>query len=151
MKLMNIRYVFSREIKDFIDIERASFDMMLISLSYLCSKALDPELSNADLEMNLISGKYRVLGYFASHWLALTLPYVREKTWWISHRFSNLLTRVAMSARNYEFEDNIESPDISLKNVKLERLSPEGYELLCTAFRFQLDERLADWNLSNST
>jgi hypothetical protein len=151
MKLINTRYVFSKEIKGFIDIKGANMDMILKSLSYLCSKTLDPEVSNADLEMNLMSGKYRMLEYFASHWLTLTLPYVREETHRISCRFSNLLTHVALSARNYEFEDNVESPGISLKNKELERWSPEGFELLCAAFRFQLDKRLAEWNLSNST
>jgi hypothetical protein len=149
MRLMSIRYIFSREIEGFIEMERANLDMALTSLSYLCSRALDPELSNADLEMNLISGRYRLLGYFALHWPALTLPCARN-TCWIHPRFSDLLTRVALDAMNYEFESDIDSPENSFQNGDLQRISPEGYKMLCAVFRFHLDDRSADWNLSNS-
>jgi hypothetical protein len=149
MRLMSIRYIFSKDIEGSIEKERANLDMAITSLSYLCSTALDPELSDAELEMNLISGRYRLLGYFASHWPALTHYYTREARQ-ISPRFSDLLTRVAIDARNDEFEDGIDSPENSFQNEDLQRISPEGHEMLCAVFRFHLDEKSADWNLSNS-
>jgi hypothetical protein len=149
MRLMSIRYIFSKEIEGFITKEEANLDMARTSLSYLGSKALDPELSNADLEMNLLSGRYRLLGCFASHWPALTLSYTQGK-YWSKYRIYNLLTRVTLDARNYEFECDMDSSESSFQNEELQRESSEGYEMLCGAFRFHLDTRSADWNLSNS-
>jgi hypothetical protein len=146
---MSTRFFFSIDIKDFIETEEANLDMAKTSLSYLCSRALDPELSSADLEMNLISGRYRLLGYFAFHWSALTLPIIRQIGYNFNFRFSNLLTQVAVDAKNYEFDDDIGSLDSPFKNEELERISPEGYEMLCSVFKFHLDERSADWNLDN--
>jgi hypothetical protein len=149
MRLMSIRYIFSKEIEGHIDTKQANFDMAITSLSYLCSRALDPELSNSDLEINLVSGRYRLLGYFAFNFPAIALPCVRE-TYWFRPKFSDLLTRVALDARNYEFESEIKFPESSFQNEDLQRISPEGYEMLCAVFQFHLDERSSDWNLSNS-
>lgn len=142
---MSTRFFFSIDIKDFIETEEANLDMAITSLFYLCSRALDPELSSADLEMNLVSGRYRLLGYFAFHWSALTLPVLRQ----VNFRFSDLLTRVALDAKNYEFDGDIGSLDSPFKSEILQRSSPEGYEMLCSVFKFHLDERSADWNLGN--
>lgn len=149
MWLMSLRYIFSLEIGNFITTKSANYDLAITSLSYLCSRALDPELSDSDLEMNLISGRYRLLGYFAFHWPAMTLPYARE-TDYIIPEFSELLTRLALDARNYEFEGDTDSPENSFQNEDLQRISSEGYEMLCAGFQFHLNERSADWNLGNS-
>jgi len=130
-----------------METEEANLDMAITSLSYICSRALDPELSSADLEMNLISGRYRLLGYFAFHWSALTLPIIRQIGINFGYRFSNLLTRVALDAKNYEFDGDIDSLYSPFKNDELQRMSPESYEMLCSVFKFHLDERSADWNL----
>jgi hypothetical protein len=151
MRLTSIRYIFDAKIEGYIDAERANLDMAITSLSYLCSRSLDPELCNSDLEINLISGRYRLLGYFASHWPAITLPYARKTRWGrIDPRFSDLLTQVAIYVRNYVFKSDNNSPENAFENESLQRKSPEGYEILCAVFQFRLDERSADWNLSNS-
>jgi hypothetical protein len=56
---------------------------------------------------------------------------------------------VALDAKNYEFDGDIDSLDNPFKNDDLQRRSPEGYEMLCAVFKFHLDERSADWNLGN--
>jgi hypothetical protein len=146
---MSTRFFFSKDIKDFIETEEANLDMAITSLSYLCSRALDPELSSADLEMNLMSGRYRLLGYFAFHWSAFTLPIIRQIGYRTDFRFSDLLTRLALDAKNYEFDGDIDPLDSSFKNEELQRRSPEGCEMLWSVLKFHLDERSADWNLGN--
>jgi hypothetical protein len=146
---MSIRYISSEEIKGSITSKEAKFDMALATLSYIRSSALDPELDNDQLEKNLTFGRYRLLEYFAFHWPGLTLAYAK-KAYWIPHKFIKLLTRVAHDARNYEYEGDMDSLENIIQNKELQESSPEGYEILCAALQFHLDEKSADWNLGNS-
>lgn len=151
MKLICIRYVFSDEIQGFISSSEAKLDMALATLSYLGSPILNAEISDDELKNNLLSGKYRLLEYFASHWLKIVLPLARKSSDY-PPSFSKALTQAAEGGRSHKFQGGkLGSTAAFFQNTVLQRNSPDAYAMLRSALSFHRNENILDWSLKTGS
>jgi hypothetical protein len=149
VKLTRRRYAFSKEMTGSIGIAQANRDMALTSLSYLCSETLYPELSDAELEKYLLSGRYRLLGYVTFHWTGLSSRYLRNSSK-IDSRFAEMLDKVAQHSMNDQFEAGMDSQDTIGNNRNLQKLSSIARFVLGSACRFHDQGEFANWQWSTS-
>src|SRR5207248_11256396 len=53
---------------NFVSFMQANLDLATTCLTYLCSDLFDPDLSDEDLEENILSGGYRLHSLAATQW-----------------------------------------------------------------------------------
>ncbi|RSL95801.1 hypothetical protein CEP52_011839 [Fusarium oligoseptatum] len=141
-------YIFSSDIRQYIDKASSAHDLALTFLSYLGSSIMDVDLDEEDIRENILAGKYRLFEYAASFWSTLIYE-TNDQERRSGHR-RELLDRLMQRGRNYRFKGVTEHPEPLLKNPYLQRKSPEALAMICEALQFRLDDRRYDWNWSNS-
>ncbi|RSL44831.1 hypothetical protein CEP53_011049 [Fusarium sp. AF-6] len=141
-------YIFSSDIRQYIDKASSAHDLALTFLSYLGSSIMDVDLDGEDIQENILAGKYRLFEYAASFWSTLIYE-TNDQERRSGHR-RELLDRLTQRGRNYRFKGVTEHPEPLLKNSYLQRKSPEALAMVCEALQFRLDDRRHDWNWSNS-
>ncbi|KAF5986262.1 hypothetical protein FBULB1_2484 [Fusarium bulbicola] len=64
----HFRYLLRHQKNKLLDDGEALLEISTTCLAYLCSECLDPDLSDDDIERNVISGAYRLLNFAQSQW-----------------------------------------------------------------------------------
>lgn len=142
------RYIFSRQVSDFIDKADANRSLTKCLLGYLCSGIFDPELSDTQLCQNILAGKYRLQWFAMSQWITLTRRCVEMSKGLSAYpHLLVLLTRLTFELRNDRFTGDVDPQDRVLRHI--DPSLPEISETVCGVMKFREDEEQDDWNYQN--
>ncbi|KAI5867325.1 NACHT domain protein [Durotheca rogersii] len=136
-------YLFSSKISGFIDINRATLDLALRCITYLCQAHHDPALTDDQVYQNIRTGAY-VLDWFATRmWPQLTRKYLRDTLTQQEAPRSELISHLERlhykRLQNETLEDKDDDDDIDsllpgLGDIK--QTHPEIYGLVGQTIRF---------------
>ncbi|KAH7148334.1 hypothetical protein EDB81DRAFT_792040 [Dactylonectria macrodidyma] len=141
-------YIFSSEIRNYIDKAFAAQELTLTFLAYLSSSIMDVDLDDEDIQENILAGKYRLFEYATFFWPTLIHQTNDEER--RSGHLGKLLDRLMQRGGNYRFKSATEHSKPLFKNSFLQNTSPEAFAMVCETFQFRLDDKRFDWNWSNS-
>jgi hypothetical protein len=146
-------YVFSSQITDFIDKAEANYSLAKSSLTYLCSSIFNPDVSNEEIEDNILSGRYRLCWFVMSQWIALTKRCLDQSKDLSDYPdLQALLIRLALELKNYRFEGELTGHERD--TAVFRGLDSDGLQIsriIGGVLHFMHDERQADWNYTNGT
>jgi hypothetical protein len=142
------RYIFSSEVRHYIDSAFAAHELSLTLLAYLGSSIMDVDLDDEDIQENMLAGKYRLFEYATFFWPTLIHQTNDEERH--SGHLGTLLDRLMQGGRNYRFKSAKEHSKLPFKNSYLQNTSPEAFTMVRDTFQFHLDDKRFDWNWSNS-
>ena len=148
MLFRSIRYIFSRQIANYIDEGEATRDLTSAFLAYLASDLMDPDLDDHQILGDIMCGKYRILQYahFYMPTLLQRLNIIRPQ----SSLVGRLLDCLTQRYRNHEFKAIIDDRDPPYTNSFYKKRNPKAYEVARGTFQFHLAERRWGWNRNNS-
>lgn len=132
-----------------MDKAEANYTLTKSILVYLCSGIFDEGLSIEQVDTNILAGRYRLHWYAFTQWIGLTrscLEISRDLSVYPDLR--ELLCRVALELRNFQFKEQISSRDILFRDIQTDW--PEIVHIICGVSQFLKDDNQTDWNVSNS-
>jgi hypothetical protein len=148
---MSRRYLFNKRNNNFVSLMQANLDLALTCLTYLSSDLFDPDLSDEDLEENILSGGYCLYGLAASQWA----EFVRECAIMLRNQtppneLITLLECFIIERENIEYEGpNKDVPEPGGLNL-FKRGWPKLHTMLCRALKFRRSD-IGDWRLSEGS
>ncbi|KAM5360852.1 hypothetical protein ACJZ2D_013481 [Fusarium nematophilum] len=143
-------YIFSSEVRHYIDRAFAAQELTLTLLTYLGSSVMDVDVDDEDMQRNILAGKYRLFEYACFFWPTL-IHQINGEEQRSEHHIGKLLDELMQRGRNYRFKSAATAHSESLyKNPHLQKRSPEAFKMVCETFQFHLDDKRFDWNWSNS-
>ncbi|KAH8887852.1 hypothetical protein GQ53DRAFT_872606 [Thozetella sp. PMI_491] len=144
-------YIFSMEIKDFIDRAKASQRLAMSLLAYLSAAVLEPDLDDEEVIENILTGKYRLFEYASFYWSVLVRTIQDNQD--SSRQLGMLLERVIENGRNDNFDDRFEGDsntvELVYKNNFLHNEILAAYDMTCAVLKFRSNEKRWNWNLGN--
>lgn len=126
----------------------ANYSLTKSILIYLCSGIFDKSLSDEQLDVNILAGKYRLHWFAFTQWISLSRSCIAESKDLSAYPdLGELLFRLALELKNYLFESKV-----SLKDAILRQMEPDWPEIVhivCGIMQFRQDDDQADWNYMN--
>lgn len=142
------RYVFSHQVNNFMDKAEANYTLTKSTLVYLCSGIFDEDLSQEQIEVNILEGKYRLHWFAFTQWIALTRTCLEQSKDLSAYPdMRELLCRVALELRNFRFRQEITSNDSLFHEIEAE--FPEIVHIVCGVSQFRKEEDQTYWNMTN--
>ncbi|KAF4628634.1 hypothetical protein G7Y89_g9520 [Cudoniella acicularis] len=140
-------YLSNSEVANFVDEEQATMDLLTVCISYLCYDNLGGELSDAAIIDSISLGRFRLLDFAASYWMAiLTKCYDLSPRKERMNSISGLLADLISKRANYWFDEPVEPPDA----VKNDTAVVEDYQkMLLQMLGFTANQRRDEWTLGN--
>ncbi|KAI0154181.1 hypothetical protein GGR57DRAFT_512483 [Xylariaceae sp. FL1272] len=142
-------YIFGQSIEGSVQEGDARYGLTMSILSYLSSGIFRPNVSDEQLQTDLLAGKYRLQSFASSQIAALVTRCARDSqnNTPVRARLNETLLRVFQELKNDNFERD-ESESVFL--------SPEIYwgdasisDTMGCIWRFRQDDRQSDWTFEN--
>ncbi|KIW92531.1 uncharacterized protein Z519_06378 [Cladophialophora bantiana CBS 173.52] len=128
-------YLFSPKIHGCIELAEATLSLAKCCVSYFCQRHHQSGLTDQDLEVNILSGLYRLQNFAAAMWLELVECYIDLNK---QSQLPNALIDVLESSQAFTADDE-EGEQPSLKVLKSR--SPVLYEMERTPILPALQEK----------
>ena len=104
-------------------------------------------LSDEEIQENILTGRYRLHWFATSQWIALTKRCVEKpKDLSVNTDLLNLLTQLAAELRNQNFIGQKDLKDVAIQSIST---WPEISQIIGGVLQFRLDDRHTDWNFTN--
>ncbi|KAF5700224.1 nacht domain-containing protein [Fusarium mundagurra] len=142
-------YLLQHQKNKILDEGEALLEISTTCLAYLCSDCLDPDLSDDDLERNVISGAYRLLSFAHRQWaecLGLCTRHFRDE---LSPQFVPLLRHIMRDLENPDYNQDSETNlrlwsldrfKSNLEEAKAISRSLDFRSIMATSYDWRLDE-----------
>jgi hypothetical protein len=130
-----------------VDEEQATMDLLTVCISYLCYDTLGSELSDAEIKESISLGKFRLLDFAASYWVAVLVKCCelspgKERVKSISGLLADLISK----RTNYWFDEPAGPPDAVEKDTAVVK---DDKKMLRQMEEFTANQRRDEWTLSN--
>jgi hypothetical protein len=124
-----------------VDEEQATIDLLTVCISYLCYDNLGDELSDAAIMESISLGRFRLLDFAASYWMAILAKFYNLSPGGKHmESISGLLADLSSKRTNYWFEEPVGPPDAAEKDYQ---------KMLFQMQRFTANQRRDEWTLGN--
>ena len=130
-----------------MDEEQATIDLLTVCISYLCYDNLGDEMSDAAIMESISLGRFRLLDFAASYWMAILANFYNLSPGGKQmDSISGLLADLSSKRTNYWFEEPVGPPDAAEKDTTV----VEDYQkMLFQMLRFTTNQRRDEWTLGN--
>ncbi|PNP80169.1 hypothetical protein FNYG_06492 [Fusarium nygamai] len=147
-------YLLRHQKHKLLDEGEALLEISTTCLAYLCSDILDPDLSDDDIERNVISGAYRLVHFAHHQWaecLRLCTRHFRNK---LSPQVVPLLDQIMLDLGNpYYNQDSdtklglwsLDKLKANLEKVKAISRSLDFRSIMASSYDWRLDEGDSSW------
>ena len=150
------RYIFNKEVSNFINREEATKDLFQTCLSYLSSEILSTDLEDEEIQEYILTGQYRLFDYAMFYWPALILSLAGRRN--VVKDLKPLLKQLAQSRRQKKKlgkdrdskHNSHDSPQPLARFKYFQKDAPEFYDMISEAIEFHSHPKRWDWNCSNS-
>ncbi|KAF3760334.1 hypothetical protein M406DRAFT_269589 [Cryphonectria parasitica EP155] len=141
-------YIVGRKLTDFMSKAEANYILAKSTLIYLCSGIFDQELSDKQLDENILAGRYRLHWFAFTQWIALTKSCIEESKDLSAYPdLRELLCRLVVDLSNSDFEGEVDLEDTILGDI--ESGWPDIVHMVCGVSQFRQDDSQADWDYTN--
>ncbi|CVL05439.1 uncharacterized protein FMAN_10739 [Fusarium mangiferae] len=153
-------YLLRHEKNKLFDEREALLEISTTCLAYLCSDLLDADISDDDIQRNLVSGAYRLLNFAHRQWaecLRLCTRHFRDE---LPPQLVPLLGHIMQELANPYYSEDLDTNlglwsldrfKSNLEEVKTISRSLDFRSLMATSYDWRLDEGEACWSDFDST
>ncbi|KAF4337213.1 NACHT domain protein [Fusarium beomiforme] len=99
-------YLFEHQKNKFLEKRQALLEISTTCLTYLCSEVLDPELSDEEMEQNIVLGSYRLLNFAHSQWAECLRICTNQFQYELPSQFIPLLDQISMERSNLYYDQD---------------------------------------------
>ncbi|SCN87403.1 uncharacterized protein FFNC_01767 [Fusarium fujikuroi] len=144
-------YIFNRNVSNSISLSETALDLAIRCLVYMCQDHHDPDLTEDELDANIIWGAYRLHHFSSCFWLDLIYGYLTLSG---SETIPDILTdqlRVLLETRSSDAYTQSDQFEGSLHPAicGLESQDPDLVEMLKGCAHFQTSSTTSDFRINN--
>lgn len=144
-----LRYLLRHQKNKLLDEKEALLEISTTCLTYLCSDLLDVDITDDDIEQNVISGAYRLLNFAHHQWAEClrlcTRNFRDELPPQLVHLLGHIIEDLANPYYNQDSDTNLGLWSLgrfksNLEEVKTISRSLEFRSIMATSYDWRLDE-----------
>lgn len=149
LTLLPSRYLLGHP-NPFVNKGKAILDISATCLTYLCSDALDPRLTDEEMKQNLVLGHYRLLNFATSQWadcVRLCVHFQKE----VPSQLTALVEELRNCRANWDYDQDLET-NLKFWGLLKSRAWPKAWEIVSRTLDFRrLLHGSYDWRLDEGS